>query len=163
MTSAIRAAIIEGRRLHLGHRDDGVIYPVAGLFPCDCCFDGYSNTVIGATRFSGMEVIREMGVPVWSMAYSGGMVHGYEGLEEDAYAFLRRVLELRVKTIRFPGKERASYSRGGWYYRYFRGHGYDPVVCASESVCYSGQRGNGVDNPIYTANFIFTDIVDNRR
>ena len=157
MTSAIRAAIIEGRR-----RFHDV--PITA----NCAFGGFSRAVIGTTRFSGMEMIREEVTPVWSMAYSGGMETGEVDIEEKAYVFLRKALVELVDHARLPETPSAKYVKGRWMYEYR----HEPSSSSAysfgrERVLYRGRYPTFEDAPDsiykYQAFFIFTDIVDNRR
>ncbi len=160
MTNAIRAAIIEGRRLSLGSEQDRAGYGVMGRFPANCCFGGYSNTIIGSTRFSGMEVIREKDVPVWSMAYSGGMEPGREALTEKTYAFLRKALMARVDHARLSTTVDDEFVSGRWMYRYcYDASNSRMYRLGREYICYRGRYPDfeGVDS-VYDAYFVFTDL-----
>ena len=55
----------------------------------------YVDSYAGYYYAPGQEVVRENGVPVWMMAYSGGMLpahHGDKRLASETFAFLKSVL-----------------------------------------------------------------------
>jgi hypothetical protein len=77
----------------------------------------YRDSYSGLYFAPGQEVVRFKGVPVWTMAYSGGMkpeYHGNRDFAEQVFSFLKQAL-LRVKESRpFRGPE--SFKDGEFEY-----------------------------------------------
>lgn len=69
----------------------------------------YRDSYAGFFVFQGQEVVCYQGIPVWAMAYSGGMLPEYQhnnDLATQTFAFLKRAL-LRIEAERpFRGPQR---------------------------------------------------------
>jgi len=76
----------------------------------------YRDSYAGFFQAPGQEVVRYQGIPVWAMAYVGGMNVGFrhEDFAKRTFSFLKKALKLveRSKPFRGPSK----LSEGEWVY-----------------------------------------------
>ena len=77
----------------------------------------YRDSYVGFFQAPGMEVVRLNGEPIWSLAYSGGMMkeyHGDVGFAKEVFGFLKRMLGKVTEDIPYRGPR--EFEEGDWKY-----------------------------------------------
>ena len=78
----------------------------------------YRDSYAGYFFASGQEIVRHKNIPIWAMAYSGGMLREYHGNKEFAkktFIFLKKVLG-KVETKK-PFRGPKIFSDSGFLYK----------------------------------------------
>jgi hypothetical protein len=107
----------------------------------------YRDSYAGYFFAPGQEIVRFQDIPVWSMAYSGGMhtpYHGDEAFASQTFTFLKKALS-RVETSR-PFRGPTSYKEGKWDY-YDESVGNVTQFHGTERICFEGRE-------VYRQNYI---------
>lgn len=98
----------------------------------------YRDSYTGNARSRGMEVVRHLGVPVWSSSYGGGMVEGQEYLAPQTFKFLKQcMLAKDPKSTSFRGPD--DFEDGDWKYHYNQQGDVEEFV-GDEGIFYLGQQ-----------------------
>lgn len=91
----------------------------------------YRDSYCGFFQAPGMEVVRLKNRPIWTMAYSGGMLKEFQkdsDFAKQVFNFLKQAL--KKITIEMPFRGPKNLKTGSWYYtnevfgdiKRFRGH-----------------------------------------
>jgi hypothetical protein len=85
-----------------------------------------------------MEVVRFKSKPVWSTAYGGGMVKGFETMARDTFNFLKKAM--RAKTVgSTSARGPATFNDGEWNYVYTQEGGIEEFS-GYEEILYKGKK-----------------------
>lgn len=72
----------------------------------------YKDIYLGSEQFSGIEVVYEDDLPVWTMVYSGGLLYPMD--QREIYAFLKKAL--RNVSPDFPARGPMIFQEGDMVY-----------------------------------------------
>jgi hypothetical protein len=110
----------------------------------------YKNRYFGLNTFSGQELIFYDKKLIWSMAYRGGLIEGFETLSSQCYIFLKTCLKKLPKE--FPVRGPKDFKKGNFrYFNNYRGELDDFVgverIFWKDQVIYSCNYFGGMGKP----------------
>ncbi len=100
----------------------------------------YRDSYAGFFFAQGQEVVRYNGIPIWAMAYSGGLLPEYRDMDfaEKTFAFLKKALLLVDESRPFRGP---TSLKGKWDFEYI-GHTDGDIrnFTGRERILYQGEE-----------------------